>query len=272
MKKLSILLTFLLVSCQPPDYNPNDLHRWINDYIAGIRSKNIELLLSLFTSDVQYFPPNHTALSGEEALGRWFLSYFNYYDNISERLWVKDVRVAGDFAYVTCNYSFIGTIDYKEVTDHGKIIYLFKHRHLGKWVCTHVIWNNNNRSFDLHSEIPADFSGHWKLDLSRSTNTASISSSTLFITQRQNKININRFYEMKNKETLENSVSYAIGKEIKTTGGKDSFSTECFWSSDKQSFTIIESISSEKNGKRKICEKNHLFNHCQRRDPQYNLR
>lgn len=255
MKKLSILLTFLLISCQPPNYNPSDLHKWINDYMAGIRTTDIELLLSLFTSDIKYLPPNQAALSGKEALSRWFLSYFNYYDNISERLWVKDVQVAGDFAYVTCNYSFLGTLDNKEVKDFGKIIYLFKHKHLGKWVCTHAMWNNDNRSFDMHSEIPADFSGHWKLDLSRSTNAPSINSSTLFITQKQNKININRFYEMKNKETLENSVSYTIGKEIKTTRNTDSFSTECYWSSDKQSFITIESISSEKIGTQKYVRK-----------------
>lgn len=223
--------------------------------MVGIKTNNIEQLLAMFTSDVQYFPPNHTALSGKDALGRWFVSYFNYYENISEKLSVRDVQVAGDIAYVTCNYQFLGTVDNKEARDFGKVIYLFKHKHLGKWICTHVMWNNNNRSLDFHADIPADFSGHWKLDLSRSTNIPSINSSTLFITQKQNTISINRFYEMRNKETLENSVNYTIGKEIKTSNNTDQFSTNCFWSQDKQSFTTIESISSEKIGPQKYVRK-----------------
>lgn len=117
------------------------------------------------------------------------------------------------------------------------------------------MWNNNNRSLDFHAEIPADFSGHWKMDLSRSSNIPSINSSTLFITQKQNFISINRFYEMRNKETIENSVSYIIGKEIRTTNNTEQFSTNCFWSSDKQSFTTVESISSEKTGPQKFIRK-----------------
>lgn len=77
--------------------------------MVGVKTNNIESLLSLFSSDVQYFPPNHPTISGKDALGRWFVSYFNYYENISERLSVRNVQVAGDIAYVTCNYSFLAT-------------------------------------------------------------------------------------------------------------------------------------------------------------------
>jgi len=74
--------------------------------MVAINTTNIERLIPLFSDDIQYFPPDNTALSGKEALTRWFLSYFNYYENISERLWTKDVKVAGDHAYV--NYGLQG--------------------------------------------------------------------------------------------------------------------------------------------------------------------
>jgi hypothetical protein len=60
---------------------------------------------------------------------------------------------------------------------------------------------------------------------------------------------------MRNKETLENSVNSRIGKEIKTTNSTELFSTSCYWSPDKQSFTTIESISSEKIGTQKYVRK-----------------
>jgi ketosteroid isomerase-like protein len=250
MKKILILCVILTLSCRPKDYYPPDLYKWVNNYMVAIKSSDIERLLPLFSEDIRYYPPNQPALSGRENLSSWFLEYFNYYKNLSERLSIKEIKVSGDFAYLTCNYTVAGIISpsNEEFRDSGKLIYFFKQHFNGTWICTHAMWNNNNRTLDLHAEIPANFSGHWRLDLSRSTNITDILSAKVFIVQNGNEISINRFHEKTDKNIIESSSKYIIGKELKSFIDTGSFTTKAYWNPDKQSFTTVETVQSDKNG------------------------
>lgn len=251
MKKCLItIIVILLGACQPKDYRPNDLHRWVNNYMADIRSANIEGLLSYDSDNIRYFPPNQPSFSGKDNLRKWFLTYFNYYDNISEKIWIRDLQANGDFAYIICNYTVSARVKHSGdvFKDSGKLINFFKRNFGGEWVCTHSMWNSDNRTFDLHSEIPAEFSGTWKLDLSRTTDVPDIVSSTVLIVQNGNEISINRSYEMKNKEPLNSSFKCTIGSNFNSSYKNGSITSTSFWSTDKQSFTIIETIVSENNG------------------------
>lgn len=251
MKKyLIVVVALLLGACQPKNYRPMELHRWVNNYMVAIKTANIEGLLSYESDNVRYFPPNQPSFSGKENLRKWFLAYFNYYDNISERIWIRDLAARGDYAYLICDYSVSARVKHSgdEFRDSGKLINFFKRQFNGEWICTHSMWNSDNRTFDLHSEIPAEFSGTWKLDLSRTTDVPDIVSSTVLIVQNGNDISINRSYEMKNREPLKNSYKYTIGSDISSSYKNGSFASTSFWSTDKQSFTIIETIISEKNG------------------------
>ncbi|MDO9579991.1 MAG: hypothetical protein Q7J06_05415, partial [Bacteroidales bacterium] len=96
--------------------------------------------------------------------------------------------------------------------------------------------------------IPTDFSGTWKLDLSKSTTLPDIISSTLIITQKGNTVNINRTYEIKDKEPLISSFNYTIGSETHNESKTGILTTTSFWGTDKQTFTITETLLSEKNG------------------------
>lgn len=250
MKKILILCVILIPSCRPKDYHPSDLYKWVNNYMIAIKSADMERLLPLFSRDIRYYPPNQPSLSGIENLSSWFLEYFNYYKNLSERLSIKEIKVSGDFAYLTCNYTVTGLISpsNEEFSDSGKLIYFFKQQFNGNWICTHAMWNNNNRSLDLHAEIPANFSGHWKLDFSRSTNIPDIISSKVFIVQNGNEISINRSHEKTDKNIIESSSKYIIGKELRSIIDTESFTTKAYWNLDKQSFTTIETVQSDKNG------------------------
>jgi len=249
MKKSLIAITILfLVSCQTRNNNPTDIsaiHRWIYNYEQAIRTADIEALLSGESDAVVFFPPNQPPFSGKENLRKWFLDYFNYY-NPSELLLARDIKVRGDFAYVSCKYIVSVKVKYsgEEFNDTGKLINMFKRDLYGNWECIYSIWNSNNRSLDLHSQIPADFSGAWELDLSRSTPAPNIVSSKLVIAQKGNNINIDRSYEIKGKEPLKSNLNCTIGREIKSNSNSGSLVTASFWSDDKQSFTIMEKLLS----------------------------
>jgi len=251
MKKyLIIFIVILLGACQPKDYRPLELHRWVDYYMSDIKTANVEGLLAYDSEDIRYFPPNQPSFSGKDNLRKWFLEYFNYYDNISERIWIRDLAAKGDFAYIICDYTVSARVKHSGAVfkDSGKLINFFKRNFGGEWVCTHSMWNSDNRTLDLHSEIPAEFSGTWKLDLSRTTDIPDIVSSTVLIVQNGNEISINRSYEMKNKESLNSSFKCTIGNEISRSDAKGAFTSKSLWSSDKQSFTIIETNISEING------------------------
>lgn len=251
MKKyLFVFAVLFLEACQPKHYRPMELRRWVDDYMVAIKTANIEGLLSYESNNIRYFPPNQSSFSGKDNLRKWFLEYFNYYDNISEKIWIKDLEARGDYAYIICNYSISARVKHSgdEFRDSGKLINFFKRQFNGDWLCTHSMWNSDTRNFDLHSEIPAEFSGTWKLDLSRTTDVPDIISSTVLIVQNGNDISINRSYEIKNKEPLKSSLKFTVGSETSSSYENGSFASTSFWSKDKQSFTIIETIISEKNG------------------------
>ena len=212
-----------------------------SSYMVAIRKADIERLLSYYSDDIVYLPPNQPSFSGKENLKRWFIAYFNYYSP-SETLLTTDVKIRGDLAYVSCRYITSAKVKYsnEEFKDTGKLINLFERESDGKWKCTYSIWNSNTPVIDLHAQIPADFSGTWKLDMSRSTNISSIISSKIFIVQRGNEINVNRSYELESRETLVNSFNCIIGHDSKSNLQDGTGIEMSFWSPDKQSFTIVE--------------------------------
>lgn len=253
MKKIYLIIICILLfeACQTKNHNSNEMKailRWITIYEESIRKADIEHLLSFVSNAVVYLPSNQPSFSGKENLRKWYRDYFNYYTP-SENLRCRQLEVKGDCAYLICDYSILAKENHsgKEIKDNGKLINIFKKQSNGEWKITYSIWNSNNRSLDLHAQIPADFSGTWKLDLSKSTDFPDLLSSIISIVQKGNELSINRTYQIKNQEPLSISFKYIIGREIKTTTKTGSMTTTSFWSTDKQSFSITEVLISNSN-------------------------
>jgi hypothetical protein len=158
--------------------------------------------------------------------------------------------VYGDFAYLTGGYSIQGRVKQsgEEFKDNGKFTNFYKRKSDGNWICTQSIWNSDNRTFDIHSQILDDFSGNWRLDPSKSIILPDLISSKLSITQKGNELNINRINEIKDKEPEKSSFNYTIGSETQNKLNSGIFTTTSSFSSGKQTFTIKETLISEKNG------------------------
>lgn len=66
----------------------------------------------------------------------------------------------------------------------------------------------------------------------------------MIITQQANNINIKRTYEIQGKDPLKSEFNCTIGGEFKSKTNSESQITTSFWSTDKQSFTIVEKLLS----------------------------
>lgn len=253
MKKIliSVLITFLISSCQISNETKDEkaIKQWILDYQVAVWEANIEKLLSFVSNTVVYLPPNGPSFSGKENLRKWYLDYFNYYSP-SEVLSIQNLGINGDFAYLHCNYSLSAKENHsgKEFTDDGKLINIFQRQPNGEWKIINSIWNSNHPIMDLHAQIPADFSGNWKLDLSRSTVIPDLLEYKMLIVQNGSKIQVNQTTIMKDEEPINSSLNYTIGTIIQNHSDKESTIQTSFWSSDKHSFTVINELHS-KSGK-----------------------
>lgn len=248
---LSIIITLLSGSCQMNN-NTKDkkaLHNWILDYQGAIWEADVEKLLSFASNTVVYLPPNEPAFSGKENLKKWYLEYFNYY-HPSEVLGIQNLEINGDLACMLCDYTISAKENQsgKELIDDGKLINIFKRQLNGEWKIIHSIWNSNHQIMDLHSQIPADFSGTWKLDLSRSTVIPDLIASTMFIVQKGNEINLNQTTELKDKEPLKSTITYNIGTEIEKVTGRELSKISSSWSPDKHTFTVTNELHSNISG------------------------
>jgi ketosteroid isomerase-like protein len=255
---LCALVVLLFGGCHPKSHYSDlksfttditEIRSWLKNYTEAIKTADIERILSYESDDISYWPPNQPLFSGKENLRKWFLAYFNYCTPV-ESLNLIDFDVYGDFAYLTGNYSVSGKIKQggEEFRDNGKFIDFFKRQPDGNWICTQSIWNSDNRTFDIHSQILDDFSGTWKLDLSKSINLPGIISSNLEIIQKGNSLNINGINEIKDKEPQKSSFSCTIGSEAQYKLKSGIFTTTSTLSSGRQTFTIKETLISEKSG------------------------
>jgi ketosteroid isomerase-like protein len=259
----SFIITILLIillngTCQKGKYTISYLkayytdikaiRNWIKNYTEAINTADIERILSCESEDVYYLPPNQPHFSGKENLRKWFWAYFNYCTP-SESLDLVDFQVFGDFAYLQGTYSVSGKtkLSGEEFTDKGKYVNFFKRQPYGDWLCTQSIWNSDYQIYGIHSQIPADFSGKWKLDLSKSTPPIDVTSATLKIIQKVNEITLSRIYEIQDREPIFDTFKYIIGSETTSTSKTGYLITKSFWSSDKQTFTIKETLISKKN-------------------------
>lgn len=256
MKKIfiSALIVLLLGACQSKKHfltDMNAIHGWTENYMAAIKTTDVERLLSLESDDVCYLPPNQPIVSGKEAARKWFEQYFNYFSP-EEKLIILNLETQKDYAFLKGRYTFFGKVKQsgEEFRDNGKFIDIFKRQPNGDWKRTQHIWNSDNRTFDSYAQTPSDFTGTWKLDLSKSTALLNIQSATLVIKQIGNDITINRTYEIKDHDPLISNFKYTIGSKIeyKSKTGTETITTS--WSTDKETFSIIETVVTDKNDKK----------------------
>jgi len=225
------------------------IRTWVKNYTEAINSADVERILSCESDDICYYPANQPFFSGKENLRKWLLSYFNYFSP-NESFSLLDFNVYGDFAYVIGKYSLQGKIKQtgEEFRDNGKFTNFFKRQSDGNWICTQSMWNSDNRIFDIHSQILDDFSGTWTLDLSKSITPPGLISSKLVITQKGNNLDIIRTSQIKGKDPKINSSNYAIGSKTQNMLKSGILTTTSTLISGKQTFTLNETLISEKNG------------------------
>jgi ketosteroid isomerase-like protein len=236
------------------------IRTWFENYSEAINSADIERILSFESDDICYYPANQPFFSGKENLRKWFISYFNYFSP-TESFSFLDFKVYGDFAYVIGKFSLQGKIKQtgEEFRDNGKFTDFFNRQSDGNWICTQSIWNSDNRIFDIHSQILDDFSGTWILDLSKSITPPGIISSKLVITQKGNNLNIARTSELKDKDTKKSYFNYTIGSETQNLLKSGIFTTTSTLSSGKQTFTINETLISERKGTKQEYKRSTIY-------------
>jgi ketosteroid isomerase-like protein len=150
MKKiyLSALIVLLVAACQTKKDNQADIkaiNNWTENYMAGIKTADVERLLSQESDDIFYLPPNQPIVSGKEAARKWLVAYFEYFIP-EEKLNLQQVEIKGDYAFVRGNYTWLAKAKQggQEFKDNGKFMDIFKRQTNGDWKCTHSIWNSDN--------------------------------------------------------------------------------------------------------------------------------
>jgi hypothetical protein len=103
-------------------------------------------------------------------------------------------------------------------------------------------------TYDSSSQTSVDFSGTWKLDLSKSTTLPDIVSLTLIITQKGNDITINRTMVTKDTKPIIGTFNYSIGTKNESKSNSVTNITTSSWGTDKHTFSIIDTFVTEKNG------------------------
>jgi hypothetical protein len=105
-------------------------------------------------------------------------------------------------------------------------------------------------SINSFAQTAPDYSGTWKLNLTKSTPIPGIVSSTLLITQKENRITINRTLIIKDNKPLVHTDNFIMEGEFgfKSVNGNKSGTIKSFWGPDKMTFSVIETSILDKDG------------------------
>jgi hypothetical protein len=102
-----------------------------------------------------------------------------------------------------------------------------------------------------YSQVSGDFSGTWKLNLSKSNPIPPLLSSTLVITQKGNEFAVSTTNTIKDQKPLTHSEKYVIDVDLAIKGGDKTRTIKCRWCADKNTFSITETYIFDMDSTRK---------------------
>lgn len=121
-------------------------------------------------------------------------------------------------------------------------------RHFTKLICLFILMFSSICLIPVSAQKTVDFSGTWKLDISKSDTLPSVTSETLIINQSGDSITINRTIEAKNTNPVKGVFTYIMGKSVENRSKSGTIVTTCTWGTDLRTFSVTDSLVSEKNG------------------------
>ena len=105
----------------------------------AIRAADSQTMPSLYTTDAKILPPNADAVSGADAIVRYWQSFFDL-GIVGAQPMTEEVIPMGEYALEVGQYSVFGT-DGSPV-DRGKIMVLWKNEG-GAWKMHRDTWNSS---------------------------------------------------------------------------------------------------------------------------------
>lgn len=106
---------------------------------AAIQKGDAAAIAALYTTDAEALPPNAEAVSGRDAIQKFWQSVIDS-GIASAKLTTRDVQSAGDWAWESGEYALAGKDG--AALDHGKYVVIWK-RVQGQWHLHRDIWNSN---------------------------------------------------------------------------------------------------------------------------------
>jgi len=143
-----LVVVIIITACQsktPTSSNDADAIRNIEDqWIAANKAKDINKVLSIYTSDAVQIEPNKPISVGIEAIRKSWEIYFSdttyLHNTITQTIDNIEVSASGDLGYAR------GTVHYSLKTSNGTVEYVDKFVDIykkidGDWKCSVGIWN-----------------------------------------------------------------------------------------------------------------------------------
>ncbi len=140
----------IIVACQSKTKSvPDDINAIRNltqKSIAAVREKDINNIISIYSSDAIEMPPDEPIAVGLEAIKKgwelWYSDTTLLYDKFIETIDNIQVSSSGDLGYVrTTSHNFTKATN-GVIENVQKTVYIYKKTD-GTWKCIITIWNDN---------------------------------------------------------------------------------------------------------------------------------
>ena len=143
--------TAAIIGCAPPAAKPVDtsadvaaLKKMQDRELVAVSSGNVDTALTPYAADIVMMPPGEPAITGTDALRKWFEAFYKD-ASASGEYTSADVQVAGDWAVVryAANLTFTPKKGGKSTTDKIKGIHIFRRQADGGWKIAQDTWNSD---------------------------------------------------------------------------------------------------------------------------------
>jgi ketosteroid isomerase-like protein len=142
MTMAALALTFGMAGCSAPadqafgKTDADAIRKITSDLAASLNAKNVDQVLSLYTENSVFMPPNAPMLRGREPLKSFYTDLVTRVSDV--KLTPEDIAGHGPIAYESGSYTMnVGT-----TRDRGKFLFILRNM-AGTWKMEYTIWSSD---------------------------------------------------------------------------------------------------------------------------------
>ena len=112
--------------------------------VEAWKNSDLEMMMSLYSDDVVFMPPNDTSVYGKVEVSDWFKEYLEHFKIMVLAATERDATPVGGYAIERWSYEVVikPLAEGDLIRDEGRFLTVWKRESSSDWKIVQMIWNS----------------------------------------------------------------------------------------------------------------------------------